>query len=70
MRQAPQPPQPTSPIVRRATAGESLHEMLRRGEIGEQALGLIQMMAAQAESQPMDLGPGRAHFGLTPVESN
>ncbi len=61
MRQAHTPntpaAQPQSELARRLAAGASVQDMMRRGEIGGQALGLIQMMAAGAQA---DLGP-RAH---------
>lgn len=54
MRQAHPPTtpiaEPQSDLARRVAAGASIEEMMRRGEIGGQALGLIQMMAGQVES--------------------
>ena len=55
MRQAQSTPhplaEPQSDLARRVAAGASIEEMMRRGEIGGQALGLIQMMAGQAASE-------------------
>lgn len=42
--------EPQSELARRLASGASVQEMMRRGEIGGQALGLIQMMAGQVES--------------------
>lgn len=57
MRQAHTPTtraaEPQSELARRLASGASVQEMMRRGEIGGQALGLIQMMAAaQTETRP------------------
>jgi|GEM_PF-5737527 len=58
MRQAPittrPSTEPRSDLVRRLASGASVEEMMRRGEIGGQALGLIQMMAA---GTPTESGP-------------
>ncbi|UYV13186.1 MAG: hypothetical protein NCW75_02605 [Phycisphaera sp.] len=61
--------EPQSELARRLASGVSIEEMMRRGEIGGQALGLIQMMAGQAASED---GP-RAHARgsvQNPVEFN
>lgn len=45
--------EPQSELARRLASGASVQEMMRRGEIGGQALGLVQMMAAaQTETRP------------------
>ena len=41
------PDRPSSDLVRRLAAGASTTDMMRRGEIAGQALGLLQMVAAQ-----------------------
>ena len=59
-----QPPQPSpqdlphSDLARRLAQGASVRDMMRRGEIGGQALGLIQMMAAREAQQHHQAQPG------------
>lgn len=43
--------QPQGDLARRVAAGASVQDMMRRGEIGGQALGLLQMMAGRAGIQ-------------------
>lgn len=63
------PAEPQSELARRLAAGASVQDMMRRGEIGGQALGLLQMMAAgvQAESRPRAYGRGSER---TPLGAN
>ena len=39
---------PPSDLVRRLASGANARDMMRRGEIAGQALGLLQMVAAQS----------------------
>jgi hypothetical protein len=56
---APTAPTTPSPIVRKIEAGQSIAELMRRGEIGGQALGLLQLVAAQRGPAPgADVGAG------------
>ncbi|NRA57277.1 MAG: hypothetical protein HRU13_04060, partial [Phycisphaerales bacterium] len=49
------PAAPTSHLVRRVAQGASTREMMRRGEIAGQALGLLQLVAAHDQApQPLD----------------
>lgn len=52
-------PQPVSPIVRRIEAGHPVSDLMRRGEIGGQALGLIQLVAAQRRGEAGLPGTGQ-----------
>lgn len=50
--QHPTPQQPSQgTLVERASTGAGLEGMMRRGEIGGQALGLIQLVAARSAAR-------------------
>ncbi len=59
----------SSPLVRRVAEGASTHERMRRGEIAEQALGLLQLVAAHADANaPFPHGQDRPR--INPAEAN
>lgn len=69
MREAPQqhptPQRPSqSTLVERASTGAGLEGMMRRGEIGGQALGLIQLVAASSACRGSN-GTGSDGWGET-----
>ena len=48
------PAAPAAGLVRRVEGGACVREMMRRGEIGGQALGLLQLVAACGDRKASD----------------
>ncbi|MEO1277500.1 MAG: hypothetical protein AAFV77_00895 [Planctomycetota bacterium] len=63
------PAAPTSHLVRRVAQGASTREMMRRGEIAGQALGLLQLVAAHDQA-PQPLADDRVSLRPNPGEAN
>ena len=62
--QSPTPP--ANHLVRRVAQGASTEEMMRRGEIAGQALGLLQMVAAHTNAAHTNIDASPIHDRPSP----